>query len=177
MGERGSGVCFWGRCWRVRLWILSDCLFALQSLTSIAVKSMKQYTGDTWAVLPLTLALWTLLLIRFLTQHLLTAGEVKTQQRLQSSWRPIALCGGCLHQYTTTKTVLHASKKEKLVSLSVKFTYCWMKWGNIVWLLWVCVFRYLSHSECFNSLSNCRDCALRFYFWFPKKWLINNKMV
>ena len=33
----GVGVCFWGRGWRVRLWILSVCLCAFQSLTSIVI--------------------------------------------------------------------------------------------------------------------------------------------
>lgn len=33
-----------------------------------------------------------------------------------------------------------ASRKEKLVSLSVKSTSCWMKSGSTVWLLWVRVF-------------------------------------
>lgn len=34
---------------------------------------------------------------------------------------------GCLPQYTTTKTVLLASRKEKHASPLVKSTYFWMK--------------------------------------------------
>lgn len=63
----------------------------------------------------------------------------QTPSRVQSSRKPIE--GGCLHHYTTPKTVLLASRKEKPASLSAKSTYCWMKWGSIGWLLWVCDFK------------------------------------